>query len=66
MIKVCAWCKKPMGFLSWSFRIFRLKKKISHGVCWNCHRIQLEKLQNLSDSAEGARVHSQDQLKEVA
>jgi hypothetical protein len=66
MIKVCAWCKKPMGLLSWSFRIFRLKKKISHGICWSCHKIQLERLQKFSGSAYHNRAHLQDQLKEVA
>lgn len=44
IIKVCGWCKKPMGFLSRLLWILRIKCKLSHGICWNCHKVELKKL----------------------
>ena len=44
LIKVCAWCDRPKGFLSRLLRMFAAADRISHGVCWECQKKLLENI----------------------
>jgi len=50
IIKVCAWCNKPIGFFSRYFGYLKIKVQVSHGICWDCKEEQLKRLENVSES----------------
>ena len=65
-VKICAWCKKPMSFLAVLFRLFGLRKHISHGICWDCQESQLRRLNNLTAQQPNSPLRRRGSLKEVA
>ncbi|MCK6622424.1 MAG: hypothetical protein HUU32_12485 [Calditrichaceae bacterium] len=65
IIKMCAWCKKPMGFLSWSFWILRINRKLSHGICWSCQKVELEKLLNPPGQTRRRPSRSRERLQKT-
>lgn len=55
-----------MGLLSRFYRLFKMHKEISHGICWECHEMQMKRLQKLANSKYAAPVRRRKRLKEVA
>lgn len=55
-----------MGLLSRLYRLFKMHKKVSHGICWECQDSQLKKLQKFADQKYKAPVRRRNRLKEMA
>jgi len=66
MIKICAWCNKPMGLLSRFYRLFKMHKEISHGICWECHDRQVKKLRKLAAQKHEVPLRRGKRITEVA
>ena len=54
MIRICAWCKRPIGLRSRVLKWFggQAEHQVSHGICWRCKKDQLDRLQTLPKDGE--------------
>lgn len=55
-----------MGLLSRFYRLFKMHTEVSHGICWECHDMQLKKLKKLAAQKCEAPHLQRSRIKEVA
>ena len=50
VLRICAWCNRPIGVLSRLTSFLNIHDRTSHGICWSCKEEQVNRLNNTTRS----------------